>query len=119
MQISQPRAPCYKLSLRTDRKDIAAAMITSGRCGWYLRTLQSGEIDPVGTMTLIERHQHASTVADTFAVMFTGFRSEASDPSIVERVPCGRRAGARRGVGGLPAGHEPARCARINVSKDG
>jgi MOSC domain-containing protein YiiM len=86
VQISQPRAPCFKLALRTGRKEIAAHMIASGRSGWYLRTIEPGTVETAGAWELVERRDGWPTVADTFAAMFTGRRAEAADAGLVARV---------------------------------
>jgi MOSC domain-containing protein YiiM len=86
VQISQPRAPCFKLSLHTRRKDVGPRMITTGRSGWYLRVLEPGRVDPHGALVLAERDDTAPTVSECFAVMFPGFRTEADEPALVRRV---------------------------------
>jgi MOSC domain-containing protein YiiM len=86
MQISQPRAPCFKLALRTGRRDIVRRMILTGRSGWYVRTLEPGPVAPRGSIELLDRDDRSPTVAECFAVMFTGQRSEAADTEIVARV---------------------------------
>lgn len=86
IQISQPRAPCYKLTLHSGRKDVAVAMIDSGRCGWYVRTVEPGEVETTGPMELLERDDRSATVATTFAVMFPGRRAEADDGDVVHQV---------------------------------
>jgi MOSC domain-containing protein YiiM len=86
VQVCQPRAPCFKLSLHTARKDVGPRMIATGRSGWYLRVLTAGTVDPRGALVLVERDDSAPTVFETFAVMFPGFRTEADDPALVRRV---------------------------------
>ncbi len=86
VQISQPRAPCFKLSLHTGRRDIAPAMIAAGRCGWYLRTLEPGAVPVRGTIDVIDSNPASATLAETFAVMFPGARREADDADVVARV---------------------------------
>ena len=90
IQISQPRAPCFKLTMHTSRKDIGPHMIATGRSGWYVRTLQPGTIDTRGALELVDRDETAPTVAECFAVMFPGVHPEADDPEMVRRVAqCG------------------------------
>lgn len=64
LQVSQPRSPCYKLGMRVGRKEIIPAMLTSGRCGWYLRVLRPGLVPTTGPMTLLDRDPQAPTVTD-------------------------------------------------------
>jgi MOSC domain-containing protein YiiM len=86
VQISQPRAPCFKLSLHTNRKDVGTRMIATGRSGWYLRVVEPATVDPHGELVLVDRDDTAPTVNESFAVMFPGFRTEADDPALVRRV---------------------------------
>jgi len=86
LQVSQPRAPCFKLSLHTGRKDVGPRMITTGRSGWYFRVLTPATVDPHGELVLVARDPAAPTVFECFAVMFPGFRTEADDPALVARV---------------------------------
>lgn len=67
LQVSQPRSPCYKLGMRVGRKEIIPAMLTSVRCGWYLRVLRPGRVPTSGSMTLLDRDPQAPTIADLHA----------------------------------------------------
>jgi MOSC domain-containing protein YiiM len=67
LQVSQPRAPCYKLGMRAGRKDVIPAMLVSARCGWYLRVLTTGTVPTSGVMTLLARDPGAPTVAELHA----------------------------------------------------
>jgi MOSC domain-containing protein YiiM len=86
VQVCQPRAPCFKLSLHTSRKDIGPRMIATGRSGWYLRVLVPAIVDPHGELVLVERDDTTPTLFEAFAVMFPGFRAEADDAALVRRV---------------------------------
>ena len=44
VQVSQPRAPCYKLTVRWDSKQLPALMAVEGNSGWVLRVLHQGVI---------------------------------------------------------------------------
>ncbi|MDT7725196.1 MAG: hypothetical protein QOI21_1772 [Actinomycetota bacterium] len=70
VQVSQPRMPCFKLAMKTGRKDIIPAMIDSGRSGWYLRVLEIGEVPTSGGMTLVSRLPEAPTLAEVYIVSF-------------------------------------------------
>jgi MOSC domain-containing protein YiiM len=43
LEICQPRAPCFKLALHTQRDDVPGQMTLSARCGWYLRVIEEGQ----------------------------------------------------------------------------
>lgn len=85
LQVSQPRAPCYKLALHTGRKDVGPRMIATGRCGWYFRVLRTGTVPTSGELTLVERADGAPTLAETFAAVF-GAAGDPVAPEAVGRV---------------------------------
>ena len=43
IEVSQPRAPCYKFAMHTGREDAPQLMTLSARCGWYLRVIEKGD----------------------------------------------------------------------------
>jgi MOSC domain-containing protein YiiM len=45
VQVSQPRAPCFKLSGRHGLPRLAVWVRQSGRTGWYFRVLQEGLVE--------------------------------------------------------------------------
>ena len=55
VQISQPRAPCWKLGRRWNRLDMPKLVVQSGRTGWYLRVLETGDVECGDTLTLVDR----------------------------------------------------------------
>lgn len=44
VQVTQPRQPCFKLSLRFADPSLGRIMMQTGRTGWYLRVLEPGEL---------------------------------------------------------------------------
>ncbi len=71
LQISQPRQPCYKLSLHLSREDIAPAMVMTARCGWYMRVLATGRVSVKGaTLTREESSVEAPSVRHVFRSYF-------------------------------------------------
>lgn len=70
VQVSQPRQPCFKLAMKTGRKDVTPAMIDSGRSGWYLRVLETGVVPTSGVMTLVSRLPEAPTLVEVHLVAF-------------------------------------------------
>jgi MOSC domain-containing protein YiiM len=43
LEVSQPRAPCYKFAMHIGREDAPQLMTLSARCGWYLRVVEEGD----------------------------------------------------------------------------
>ncbi|GAA0525465.1 MOSC domain-containing protein YiiM [Rhizomicrobium palustre] len=70
LEVSQPRAPCFKLAMYTGRPEIPAAMTLSGRCGWYFRVVQEGEAPSRGALTRLVCTESV-TVRDAFSYVFT------------------------------------------------
>jgi len=52
VQVTQPRAPCYKLGLRMGMPQFPKLFLASGRVGFYLRVLEEGR---VGAGEVVER----------------------------------------------------------------
>lgn len=65
LQVSEPRHPCFKLGMRTGRRDIIKRMEANGRSGWYLRVLQPGQVPVAGPITVVSRALDAPTVLET------------------------------------------------------
>lgn len=44
IEVSQPRQPCWKIEHRFGHKGMVAAIIKSGRSGWYFRVIETGDV---------------------------------------------------------------------------
>ena len=44
LEVSQPRMPCWKIEHRFGQKGMVAAILETGRCGWYFRVVETGEV---------------------------------------------------------------------------
>ncbi|HEY7575900.1 MAG TPA: MOSC domain-containing protein [Thermoanaerobaculia bacterium] len=62
LQVSQPRSPCYKLSLRMGRPDFGKDFVASGHPGFYLRVLEEGELGAGDSIELVESGPDRATV---------------------------------------------------------
>jgi len=69
LEVSQPRAPCFKFAMFTKRADCPHAMTASARCGWYFRVLQEGLAPVRGTLTRVHE-SNSPTVKQAFAGVF-------------------------------------------------
>jgi MOSC domain-containing protein YiiM len=70
LEISQPRAPCFKLALHTERDDVPGIMTLSARCGWYYRVITEGDAPGRGA-TLNRIHTAGGpSVRETFQALF-------------------------------------------------
>ena len=65
LQVTQPRAPCYKIAARYGRKDISIVVQETGFTGYLLRVLREGEVAAGDEMQLVERDtSHGVSVAE-------------------------------------------------------
>lgn len=44
IEVSQPRQPCWKIEHRFAHKGMVAQIVASGRCGWYFRVIETGDV---------------------------------------------------------------------------
>ena len=65
LEVSQPRAPCFKFAMVTARPDAPQIMTVSARCGWYFRVIAEGEAPSHGLLTR-EYESGEPSVRDAF-----------------------------------------------------
>ncbi len=69
VQVTQPRQPCFKLSLYHREPKMVRRMTETGRCGWYLRVVDAGEIGTGDRIELIERADSGWTIRHFAAII--------------------------------------------------
>lgn len=69
VEISQPRQPCWKLAHKLGVPQMVAAVVRSGRCGWYYRVLEEGEVETGDTISLLDRSNPDWTLSRVFDLM--------------------------------------------------
>lgn len=74
LEISQPRTPCAKIERRFERKGMVAAILASGRCGWYFRVIEEGEAQAGDVLEPIPETGTSRTVRTVFMAV--------ADPSV-------------------------------------
>lgn len=57
IQITQPRQPCWKLSVNTNQKQMTKFIFDSGYTGWYAKVLKEGTICKDDKMRFIKRQE--------------------------------------------------------------
>jgi len=62
--VTQPRMPCFKLTIRFGRADMIKRFYRSGRSGFYLAVAKEGEIESGDEISLLSRDEGAMTVAE-------------------------------------------------------
>ncbi|GIP58543.1 MOSC domain-containing protein [Paenibacillus woosongensis] len=69
VQVSQPRQPCYKLSVKYGAPDMPLKVQETGYTGFYFRVLQEGLVSRLDGLHLIDRHPKAITVSYANKIM--------------------------------------------------
>lgn len=63
VEVCQPRQPCNTLGLWFNDPTMVRAMVRNGRCGWYLRVLQKGQMQAGDIPVLEHRPRFGWTIA--------------------------------------------------------
>lgn len=77
IEVSQPRQPCWKIEHRFGHKGMVARIVKTGRCGWYFRVLEPGEVEAGGTLERIAVGAADWSVARVFRALVAGKASPA------------------------------------------
>jgi MOSC domain-containing protein YiiM len=64
LQVTQPRAPCFKLAAHLGLPDFGKTFLASGRSGFYLRVLEEGDVGVGDSIERISSPPTALTVRD-------------------------------------------------------
>ena len=64
VQVTQPRAPCYKIAARYGDRDLSVTAQNEGLIGYLLRVLAEGDVCAGDPMRLVHRDSHGVTVAE-------------------------------------------------------
>lgn len=65
--VTQPRMPCFKLTIRFGRADMIKRFYRSGRSGFYFAVTKEGEIGAGDEISLLSRDVRAMTIAEAAA----------------------------------------------------
>ncbi|MED4954532.1 MOSC domain-containing protein [Paenibacillus macerans] len=69
VQVSQPRQPCYKLSIKYGVPDMPLKVQETGYTGFYFRVLKEGAVSKSDGLIRISRHPKAVTVSYANRIM--------------------------------------------------
>lgn len=72
IELSQGRQPCWKLDHRFSHRGLSAAVIRSGRSGWYYRVIEPGQVAVGSQLELAARPLPDWTVARVFHLLIAG-----------------------------------------------
>lgn len=70
VEVSQPRQPCVKLSLKHGNMKLVKEVQQTGYTGFYLRVLKEGMVSPDESLVLVEKAPHSITVHEVNEVKY-------------------------------------------------
>nr|WP_237727703.1 MOSC domain-containing protein [Bacillus safensis] len=70
VEVSQPRQPCVKLSLKHGNMKLVKEVQKTGYTGFYLRVLKEGMVPPDASLVLVEKASHQITVHEVNEVKY-------------------------------------------------
>jgi len=79
--VSEPRVPCYKLSLKFGRADMVKRFLASGRTGFYVMVTKEGVVEAGDEIKLIGRAEQSLSVADVTRL----YASKHAEPTTLRR----------------------------------
>ncbi len=72
IEISQPRQPCWKIEHRFGHKGMVARIVASGRCGWYFRVIETGDVAAGDSLERVAIGAADWSVARVFRALVAG-----------------------------------------------
>nr|WP_298928695.1 MOSC domain-containing protein [uncultured Erythrobacter sp.] len=80
IEISQPRQPCWKIEHRfepfANSKGMVAKIVSSGRCGWYFRVIETGDTQAGDSLERVQIGDANWSVARAFRAIIGGKGSQ-------------------------------------------
>ncbi|KMK71811.1 sulfurase [Bacillus safensis] len=70
VEVSQPRQPCVKLSVKHGNMKLVKEVQKTGYTGFYLRVLKEGMVPPDASLVLVEKASHHITVHEVNEVKY-------------------------------------------------
>ena len=72
VEVSQGRQPCWKLGHRFNDAGMVREVVDTGRCGWYYRVLEEGDVGVDDTIQLLSRTNSQWSVEKVFSLLISG-----------------------------------------------
>lgn len=72
IEVSQPRQPCWKIEHHFGHKGMVAAIVKTGRCGWYFRVIETGEVAAGDLLEQVAAGAGDWSVARVFRALVAG-----------------------------------------------
>jgi MOSC domain-containing protein YiiM len=64
LMVTQPRVPCYKITIRFERDDMIKRFIASNTSGFYFSVLEEGDVAAGSSIAIVHRDASKVSVAD-------------------------------------------------------
>jgi MOSC domain-containing protein YiiM len=80
--VTQPRVPCYKLTIRFNRDDMIKRFIASHTSGYYFAVQEEGELAAGSPIEIVDRDPNAVNVSDINRLYY----SQSHDRDLLARV---------------------------------
>ncbi len=77
-EVSQPRVTCYRLGLRMNEPRMPALVVAHHRPGFYLRTIEEGQVRAGDRIEKLETGPQAMTIAEIDGLLYLPHRSPKS-----------------------------------------
>lgn len=74
LEVTQPRVPCFKLGIKMGDATFPKRFLASGRCGWYLRVLEEGELGAEDAIERVHDDPARMSITDLYRIRFSGER---------------------------------------------
>lgn len=81
LQVTQPRSPCYKLTIRFDRDDMVKLFAESDTSGFYFAVLEEGLLQAGDEIKIVERDPAGVSIADINHLYYR----QSRDPELFAR----------------------------------
>lgn len=77
LMVTQPRMPCFKLTIRFDRDDMIKRFIESHTSGFYFSVIEEGELAAGAAMEIVHRDPAAVSVTDISRLYYNHAHGES------------------------------------------
>ncbi len=85
LMVTQPRVPCYKLTIRFDRDDMIKRFIASNTSGFYFSVLEEGQLAAGDPIEIVHRDPAAVSVADINLLYYRTTRRVSAPSDLLHR----------------------------------
>jgi len=76
LMVTQPRVPCYKITIRFERDDMIKRFIASNTSGFYFSVLEEGDVAAGSSIEIVHRDAAKESVADINQLYYGTSRSQ-------------------------------------------